>query len=294
MKYPHCPQCRNEVTWYSIWFNVFMVVYKIIMSLMTNCAALMADAFHSLADLFASILTLFSLKLSAKPANEQYAYGYGKIQHISSGIVGLILLVGSIFIMVDAVMSIVKDTFGETGRLSLVAAVVSTIGNELMFHYQKCVATQNNSPAIMANAWDNRSDAFSSLGMVIGLLFATVLGFPIADPLAAIILSLLVIKIGFELISDAVDNLMDATPEIAESAALYKIISTFPKVLGVNHLRARSMGETVHMEIDIRVDGRLKVFEGDLILVALREKIKQELGSIGELQFFMTPAIEKD
>ncbi|MBF0184929.1 MAG: magnetosome biogenesis CDF transporter MamB [Magnetococcales bacterium] len=294
MKYPHCAQCRDEVTWYSIWFNVFMVVYKVIVSLVTNCAALMADAFHSLADLLASVFTLVSLRISDRPPDDKFAYGYGKIQHISSGIVGLILAVGSVFILVDALMSIINRTYAAPENMALVAAVVSTVGNELMFHYQKCVAIENNSPAIMANAWDNRSDAFSSVGMVVGLFFATIMDFPIADPLAAILLSLLVIKIGVELIIEAVDDLMDSSPDVEELEELYKIIRSFPRVVGINYLRARSLGETLYVEADLRVDGRLKVFEGDLILAALKEKLKHSVENIGSMQFFLTPEEASD
>ena len=289
MKHAHCAQCRDQVTWYSIWFNVFMVVYKVIMYLTTNCAALMADAFHSLADLLASVFTLFSLRISNKPADDKFAYGYGKVQHISSGIVGLILVVGSIFILVDAAVSIVYNTFATPDRMALLGAVVSTIGNELMFQYQRCVAVENNSPAIMANAWDNRSDAFSSIGMVIGLFFATVLDFPMADPLSAILLSLLVIKIGLELGVDAVHNLMDASPDVAELEGLYQAIRTFPRVREINYLRARSLGESLYVEADIRVDRNLKVFEGDLILSALKEKIRQTVNNIGSIQLYLTP-----
>ncbi|MBF0191933.1 MAG: magnetosome biogenesis CDF transporter MamB [Magnetococcales bacterium] len=291
MKYPHCIQCRDDVTWYSIWFNVFMVAYKVVMSLVTNCAALMADAFHSLADLLASVFTLFSLRLSDKPADEKFAYGYGKIQHISSGIVGLILVVGSIFILVDALLSIINNTFATPDRMALLGAVVSTIGNELMYQYQRCVAIENNSPAIMANAWDNRSDAFSSIGMVIGLFFATILDFPIADPLAAILLSLLVIKIGIELIVEAVNNLMDASPDVEELEGVYTIIRTFPRIMGINYLRARSLGESLYIEADLRVNKDLKVFEGDLILAALKEKITQSVENIGSIQFYLTPDV---
>ncbi|MBF0110530.1 MAG: magnetosome biogenesis CDF transporter MamB [Magnetococcales bacterium] len=293
MKYPHCVQCRDEVTWYSIWFNVFMVVYKIVTSLLTNCAALMADAFHSLADLLASVFTLVSLRISHRPPDDRFAYGYGKIQHISSGIVGLILIVGSIFILVEALLSMINNTFATPDRTALLAALVSTVGNELMYQYQRCVAIENNSPAIMANAWDNRSDAFSSVGMVIGLFFATILDFPIADPLAAILLSMLVIKIGVELIIEAVDNLMDASPDVAELKGLYQIIRTFPRVLGINYLRARSLGENLYIEADICVSKDLKVFEGDVILAALKEKVKHEVENIGSIQFFLTPEVRK-
>jgi cation diffusion facilitator family transporter len=161
-----------------------------------------------------------------------------------------------------------------------------------MFRYETCVATENNSPAIMANAWDNRSDAISSAGVLVGLLFAT-LGFPIADPIGALVIGLMVAKIGLSLILESIDSLMDAAPDLVRSEGLYNLIRTFPKVRGINYLRARSLGEHLYVEVDIRVDPHLKVFEGDLILAALQNKIKQEIEHVGEIQLYLTPQIRQ-
>ncbi|MBF0123867.1 MAG: magnetosome biogenesis CDF transporter MamB [Magnetococcales bacterium] len=293
MKYPHCPECRDVVTWYSIWFNVFLVTFKGLMAILTNSAALVAESLHSMADLLASFVTLASMRISRLPVNERHAYGYGKIQHISSGIVGLILAGGSVYLLIDAALSIWRGTYEAPNTTALLAAVVSVIGNELMFRYQMCVATENNSPAITANAWDNRSDAFSSVGVTIGIFFATVLDFPVADPISAIVISVLVIKIGMDLIIEAVDNLMDATPQVAELETVYQIIRGFPLVLGINYIRARSLGENLYVEVDIRIDGQLKVFESDMLLLTLKEKIKQGMGDlgaiIGEIRVSVTP-----
>ncbi|MBF0621332.1 MAG: magnetosome biogenesis CDF transporter MamB [Magnetococcales bacterium] len=292
MKYDYCSDCREVVTWYSIGTNIFLVIFKGALGVMTGCAALVADAFHSMADVIASGVTMISLRISNRPADEKHTYGYGKIQHISSGIVGLILLAGACVIMVNSVRDIILGQYDSPEHIAFFGALVSVFSNELMYRYQFCVGTENNSPAILANAWDNRSDALSSIGVMVGIVFATFLGFPIADPLAAIAVSVLVMRISTELLTESVSNLMDSTPEVLESEVIYKIVRKFPKVMGVNYFRARSLGQDLYVEIDVQVDDDLKVFEGDLIVEALKQTLNQKLDNIGEIQIVLSPVME--
>ncbi|MGN7613621.1 magnetosome biogenesis CDF transporter MamB [Magnetococcales bacterium HHB-1] len=292
MKYDYCSDCRQEVTWWSIGINIFLVIYKGTLGAVTGCAALVADAFHSSADVIASSVTMVSIRVSNRPSDEKHAYGYGKIQHISSLIVGILLFGGGVLILVDAVSSIITGDYDAPHYVALVGALVSVLSNELMFRYQSCVAIENNSPAIMANAWDNRSDAISSVGVMIGILFATVLGFPIADPLAAIGVAYMVMKIGFELSTEAVDHLMDSAPESEEVEEIYGIIKKIPKIHRVNYLRARSLGEKLYVELDIDVESSLKVYESDLIVESLKQKIFQHIEHVGQVQVFVSPSEE--
>jgi cation diffusion facilitator family transporter len=292
MKYPRCVQCRDEVEWYVLWGNSGLVILKGGLGVMSGSAALIADTLHSFADVLATIMTLISLKISARAPDERHSYGYGKIQHVASGIIGLLLVTGSVFIVTGAFIDILNGSYEAPKKIALLGALFAIVANELMFRYETCVATENNSPAIMANAWDNRSDAISSAGVLVGLLFAT-LGFPIADPIGALVIGLMVAKIGLSLILESIDSLMDAAPDIVRSEGLYNLIRTFPKVRGINYLRARSLGEHLYVEVDIRVDPHLKVFEGDLILAALQNKIKQEIEHVGEIQLYLTPQIRQ-
>ncbi len=293
MKYPHCANCRDEVEWYVLAGNTGLVIFKGSLGVMSGSAALIADTFHSFADVLATIVTLFSLKVSARAPDQAHAYGYGKIQHISSGVIGLLLLGGSMFILTGSVMDVWRGSYAAPKSVALLGAFFAILANEFMFRYERCVAHENNSPAIMANAWDNRSDALSSLGVLIGLFFATFLGFPIADPITAILIALVVIKIAVELIVGAINNLMDATPEFVKSSDLFKIIRKLPSVTGVNFLRARSLGEDFYVEAEIRVDKRLKVYEGDLIVATLEELIKERLDHIGSIQIYLAPEGEQ-
>ena len=289
MKFSHCSECRDDVVWYAVVVNVLQMCFKGIMGILTGSSALVADAFHSSADVIASAVTVISLRISSVPADEDHAYGHGKIQFISSAIVGMILAFGALGLLVTAMINVVQGNYEAPSRLAVLGAVISIACNEIMYRYQGCVGRELNSPAIMANAWDNRSDAISSTGVLIGLLFAT-FGYPIADSLASVALSLIVFRIGFELIMDAIKGLMDAMPDRSELEEIYRIAKRSPGVLGIAYLRARVMGEALHVDINVQVDGKLKVYEGDLIVDVLKDKIARGLeNEESEIHVYLTP-----
>ncbi|MBF0171174.1 MAG: magnetosome biogenesis CDF transporter MamB [Nitrospinae bacterium] len=288
MKYEHCAQCRDEVVWYAFFANIGQAAFKMTLGVISGSAALIADGFHSSADVIASAVTMVSLRISNKPADEQHPYGHGHIQFISSAIVGLILVSGAILLLVGSIKNIVSGSLEAPSRIALLGAIISVTLNEIMYRYQSCVGKENNSPAIIANAWDNRSDAFSSVAVAIGIVFAT-MGFPIADPLAAIGVSLVVIKVGGELIIEAIDGLMDASPEIEELKDIYQIATAVPGVQGISYLRARQIGEEMNVDLEVSVDGSLKIYEGDLVVDMVRDRIMQESEHVGTVQVYLTP-----
>ncbi len=290
MKFDHCAKCRDEVVWYAFFVNIAQVIFKGSLGVLSGSTALIADAFHSSADLIANIVTMISLKISSKSADEGHAYGHGNIQYISSSIVGLILIGGALMLMVSSIKSIIAGNLEAPARVALFGAMISVSLNEVMFRYQRCVGKENNSPAIIANAWDNRSDAFSSLAVMVGIIFAT-FGFPIADPLAAIGVSLVVIKIGSELNRSAIKGLMDSAPEMDELKKIYAIVKKVPGVFGISYLRGRTVGEDLHVDIEVEIDSSHKVYEGDLIVDVVKEKILKEMEHAGEVQVFLAPVI---
>lgn len=288
MKYPHCPECRYQVVWYAVALNIGMVIFKGSLSILSGCSALMADALHSSADVVASGVTLASMRISGKPADENHVYGHGKIQFISSGLVGLLLVLGAMFIIYGAIRSIIHGAYNAPDAIALLGAGVSVVANELMYRYQSCVGRENNSPAIIANAWDNRSDAVSSVAVMIGIALA-IFGYPIADPLAAAGVALAIIHIGVELIKDAINGLMDASPEVDELRKIYDVVQSVGGILGISYMRARTVGDALHVEVSVEVDASLFVYEGDVIVDVLKEKIVNAVDHVGKVYVFLTP-----
>ncbi|WP_135075091.1 magnetosome biogenesis CDF transporter MamB [Terasakiella sp. SH-1] len=278
-----CKQCKEEVVWWAIVVNICQMTYKGLLGAMTGSVALVADSLHSGADVIASIVTMLCVKISKRKASDKYPYGFGNIQFISSSIVGIILILGAIYLMYESILKIIEGNIEAPSFLAVLGAGMSVVVNELMYRYQHCVGKENNSPAIIANAWDNRSDALSSVGVLIGILFA-VLGFPIADVVAAMVVAILVARIGIELNIDAIDGLMDTSVEMDVLKDVYNIAANVPNIEEVRHLRGRNVGEDIHLDISIGVSGSLKVYESDLIAQALKERIYAEVRHVTDVQ----------
>jgi cation diffusion facilitator family transporter len=288
MKSPRCRTCREEVVWWAFCVNICLTIFKGFLGLMSGSAALVADAMHSGADVVASSVTMASVKLSSKPADERYPYGYGNVQFISSSIVGLILIVGALFLMYESVVKIMTGDIVTPSIFAVLGAAVSVITNETMYRYQSCVGKENNSPAIIANAWDNRSDALSSVAVLVGIVTA-ITGFPVADNLAAICVAVLVAKIGVELNIDAINGLMDSTVEADVLSSAFKAARDTPQVQYIHHLRGRNVGEDVHLDICICVDGDMKVYESDFVAEAIKNKILATVAHVSDVQVSVMP-----
>lgn len=291
MKCDSCRKCYGEVVWWAFFVNIAQMTFKGILGALSGSAALVADSLHSGADVVATMVTMVGIKLSGRPANENYPFGFGNVQYVSSSIVGLILILGALFLMYQSVVKIASGDIVAPSVVAALGAGVSVVTNELMYRYQSCVGRENNSPAIIANAWDNRSDSLSSLGVLIGIAVA-VLGFPIADNLAAIAVAVLVAKIGVELNIDAVNGLLDSSVEMDVIVTAHDIAKETPHVQEVHHLRGRNVGEEVYLDISICVDGGLKIYESDFIAEAVKRRIFANIKHVKDVQVFVVPVPE--
>lgn len=288
MKFEKCRTCQTEAMRFVLTGNTFLTLFKGILGVISGSAALVADAFHSAADVLSTYVTMLSVKYSKKPSDSDHIYGHGKIQFISSAITGLILMIGANFILIDSVKAMIEGHYEPPNAMAMLGALVSILLNEGMFRYQLCVFEQHKSPAFLANAWDNRSDAIASGAVLFGIAMA-VLGFPIADPLAATGVGLIVMKIGWELNVDAVRGLMDTMDNFDELKTIYKVSKETQSVLGVSYLRARFTGENLYAEITVQVDGSLKVSEGERIVNDLVDRIKEKTGRGSEVNVYLLP-----
>jgi len=289
MKFDHCKDCREEVVWWAFYVNICQTVFKGVLGLLSGSAGLLADSLHSGADVVASAVTMFCVKVSDRPADEKFPYGYGNVQYISSSIVGMILLAGAIFLMYESIIKIISGNMEAPSLIAAVGASVTIVTNELMYRYQVCVGSENNSPAIIANAWDNRSDAMSSVAVLVGVV-ASVMGFPIADTLAAIGVSLLVGKIGIELIAESVKGLMDTSVDGDVLTTVWQVAKAHPSVHSIYSLRGRNVGEEIHLDVRLRVDPRLKIRESSAIAEEVKAQIKEAIPHARDIRLLVGPA----
>jgi len=285
---PHCRNCRDQAAWTDLFTALALAIFKNLLGFLTGSMALQAHALHSLADFLTKGVNLASIKLSSRPASTLFPYGYGKVQFLSAAFIGVSLIVGSLVFMWENLAHLVGGHVVPPLPMALVGALVSAITAEVMHRYLSCVADRTNSPAIRAAAADNRGDALSSLAVMAGVLLS-LLGWSIADHLAAVLVALLVLRVGIRVAWDSAHGLMDGAipPDVLDRVRL--IASEQEQVLGIEDVRGRRMGETWEIDLRLRIPAALTAGQCHDLAERLRRRILRSLRHAAALHVTFVP-----
>jgi cation diffusion facilitator family transporter len=262
-------------TWVSVAVNVFLATGQVSIGAVSASQALIADGIHSLSDLISDFIVLVAGHHSAKDADEDHPYGHRRFETAASLALGLLLLGVGIGMLWSAVKKL--ESPGSIPRvhiMALMVAIVSLCAKELLFRYMLAVAERLKSGLLVANAWHARSDAASSLVVAIGIV-GNLAGYPILDPIAALIVGVLVTKMGWNFGWSALHDLMDRSADGAEVAAILKTLRDTPGVNDVHDLRTRKMGDLITVDAHLGVDASISVEAGHDIAVDARRRVLQ-------------------
>lgn len=279
--------------------NFLLVVFKFVAGIMGNSSAMIADAAHSLSDFASDIIVLLCMRISGKPEDDNHPYGHGKFETLASVVIGLILLGTGIGIFVDGLSAIIDLFHGgrlaSPSWLAFIAAIVSIMVKEGLYHYTMAAARKTDSGTLGANAWHHRSDAMSSVATVIGIGGAMLLGgkWTILDPLAACLISLFIAGMAFSLMKPGIEELLEKSLPESEKAAIEKIISTTPGVLGYHHLRTRRIGVNKAIEAHVKLDGDIPLRKAHDIATDVEKRIRMELGYETHIGIHMEPGVKR-
>lgn len=255
----------NRVSAVTIAVNAFLAVIKLTAGLVANSAAMVSDAVNSITDVFSSFIVIIGIRLSKKTADEDHNYGHEKIESITTLCLAAIIAFTAFMIGVNGVRSIERVLAGEVipvpGMLALVAAVVSIGVKEWMYHYTVRTAKAVDSTALLAGAWDHRSDALSSTGGLIGIGGA-ILGLPILDPIASIVIALFILRVAFNIARVAVDQLTDKAADKETHRKICEIIEGVEGVAHVDSLYTRWHVNKLCLDVRISIPGDLTVKQG--------------------------------
>lgn len=260
--------------WMGIIGNLGLAALKGIAGVVAGSTAMVADAFHSLADLTGSVIVLVAFRFANQPADQCHPYGHGKAESLAAALVGLILVFIGAGVGWSALKGIWAGTEAVPGLIALYMAIISIVIKEGMFQYKIRLGKKLRSPALIASAWEHRSDAYTSVAALMGIGGAR-LGYPIMDPLAGAVVSLAVIKIGIDIGREGIAQLMDRVPEQAVLAQLEDLAASVEGVEGVQKIWVRSMGSYLLVDITIAVRGTATVREGHDVAVAVRDAIRR-------------------
>ena len=263
----------QKVTWVSILVNIVLTIAQISIGLISHAHSLVADGFHSLADMVTDLLVLFGNAQGRHPADNSHPYGHQRIETAVSFMLGLILAVTGVGILWAAAQRLQHlDELPAVASLALWAALATLFAKEALFRYMLAVAQRLRSPMLVANAWHARSDAASSLVVAAGLL-GSLAGYRFLDPVAAIIVGFLIVRMGAKFGYEALQELIDTAPTADEVNAIRTTLLATPGVLGLHELRTRRMAQRILADAHVQVDARISVSEGHRIAEAARSQV---------------------
>jgi len=275
--------------------NLALLAFKFVAGIVGHSAAMVADAVHSLSDFATDLIVLVFVRISAKPQDAGHDYGHGKFETLATLFVALALVAAAIGIIVSGAGKFIHWLNGETlempGKLALWAALLSIVVKEVLYRYTVAKGKALDSPAVVANAWHHRSDAFSSIGAAIGIGGALLLGekWAVLDPLASIGVGIMLVKVAWDLLKVSTGELTDSSlPEETEKE-IEEIICSFPQVSEPHNLRTRRIGNRIAIEAHVRLDGKMSLTEAHDIVSALEAALRARFGASTLVTIHMEP-----
>ena len=240
-------------------------------------------------------IVLVFIRISGKPEDCGHDYGHGKYETLATTIIGLALAAVAVGIGWKAIESMLFWYHGGTlpapGMLALWAALVSVILKELVYQYTVRRSKVLNSPAVEANAWHHRSDALSSLGTMLGIGGAILLGerWTVLDPLAGLVVSFFILRVAWKLLKGGFDELMEASLPDEIEREILAIVTSFPDVRDPHHLRTRRIGSRYAIELHIRMDGSLPLAAAHARTCEIEQALKARFGDRTHITLHVEP-----
>lgn len=284
-----------KVTIVGSFVNFLLLIFKFVSGIVGHSAAMIADAVHSLSDFVTDILVLVFVKISSKPADKDHRYGHGKFETLATAIIGAVLLAVGIGIFYQGATSIYAVYNGQVlpspGYIALIAAAVSIVSKEAVYWYTVIKGKKLNSQAVVANAWHHRSDAFSSMGTLLGIGGAILGGekWAVLDPIAAVVVSIFIVKVAISILNGSLQELLEhALPKTVQEE-IKQLILSVDGVSEPHHLRTRRVGSNYAIEVHIRMDGNLSLNEAHHITSLVEKKLKEKYGEGTNLSVHAEP-----
>jgi len=273
-----------KVTAVGLGVNVLLGVGKLAAGILGRSGAMVADAVHSVSDFATDIVVLVCVRLSSRPRDERHDYGYGKYETLATVLIGLTLAGIAIGIFVNSAGLIKRVVEGESiprpGLVAVVAAIVSIVAKEGLYRYTVGVGRRVNSQAVIANAWHHRSDALSSVATLVGIGGARFLGgsWRILDPIAAIIVAALIVKVAYDLVMPGIGELVEHSLPASTEREILELVTLDERVRDPHNLKTRRIGAGIAIEVHVRLSGDMTVRESHAITVGIEQRLRRRFG----------------
>jgi len=275
----------------SIAGNVVLSGFKMFAGVVGHSGAMISDAIHSMSDVITTLIAFFGVKISKRAADAEHPYGHDRLECVASLVLGIILLITGIGVGKVGIDNIAAGNYGTLaipGPIALVAAVLSIVGKEAMYWYTRYYAKLIHSAAFMADAWHHRSDAFSSVGSLIGIGGAMI-GFPVLDSVASVVICLFIVKVAYDILKDALQKMLDTSCGEVYEKKLSDFIAAQPEVEAVDLLHTRMFGNKVYVDLEIAVDGSKSLREAHEVAEHVHNQVEAHYPDTKHIMIHVNP-----
>jgi len=275
----------------SIAGNIALTAVKLLAGILAHSAAMVSDAVHSASDVFSTFIVIIGVKLSAREADREHPYGHERFECVAALLLSVVLAITGLAIGRSAWTRIFAagEPLPIPGILAAGAAVLSIVSKEAMFRYTRSAAKRTDSAALMASAWDHRSDAFSSVGALIGIVGAR-MGFPVAEQIASLVICLFVLKAAYEIFRDAAQKMVDHSCGEEVEREILQCVLEQEHVAGVDLLRTREFGNRIYVDVEILADGEMSLNESHAVAERVHDAIEARFEKVKHIMVHVNPA----
>ena len=284
-------QIAMRVSYISILGNVLLSVFKLMAGIFAHSGAMISDAVHSASDVFSTFVVMIGIKISARASDKEHPYGHERMECVAAIVLATILCITGLGIGKNAIAKLQDGNDAGMvipGILALVAAIVSIVVKEAMFWYTRGAAKKIDSSALMADAWHHRSDALSSVGALVGILFARN-GYPMMDAVASLIICVFIVKASYDIFKDAVDKMVDKACDEETERELRNFVEAQPGVLGVDLLQTRVFGNKIYVDLEIGADENSTLKESHQVAEQVHDKLETKFPKVKHIMIHVNP-----
>ena len=282
----------NRVSLFTIIGNVVLSVIKLLAGIIAHSSAMISDAVHSASDVFSTFVVIIGIKLASKKPDKEHPYGHERMECVAAIVLAMVLFITGLGIGLEAVKNIIHGNYGDLqvpGVLALIAAIVSIVSKEAMYWYTRHYAKKIDSSALMADAWHHRSDAFSSIGALIGI-GASRMGFPVMDSIASLVIFVFIVKAAFDIFKDAIDKMVDHSCDEEIEKQIYECVMKNENVLGIDLLQTRVFGNKIYVDVEIQADASYTLQKAHDIAEAVHDDIEESFPKVKHIMVHVNPA----
>ena len=284
----------RKMSFVSVAGNAALSGFKFFAGVAGNSSAMISDSIHSFSDVITTVIAWIGVKVSKKEADSSHPYGHERVECIASLLLGIVLLATGLGVGKVGLEHIVSGSYATLAvpsAIALVAAVISIASKEAMYWYTRYYAKLIHSSAFLADAWHHRSDAFSSIGSLIGIAGA-MLGFPVMDSVASVVICLFIVKVSYDILKDGVVKLLDTSCGESYDKKMAEYIAGQDGVVCVDSLRSRMFGNKVYIDLEIQVDGEKSLRDAHEVAQRIHDEVEHAFPDVKHIMVHLNPADE--